>query len=150
MKSMRIVSDKPTVYISLERVGKREPLRNGESENGIWLSLHNNTKWGIILEMNDVPSKKYGDVELFYEVLSGENMVIDLRCHVCSVDKVAPGRSLAFSLPREYLVDKDRSIRIGFNYEWEQDNTGSTTLEPEHHVYFYSSQLPKSLQQTKK
>jgi len=133
--------------MSFERDGKRVPLLNGESENGIWLRLHNNTTWAIILQMNDVPSKKYGDVDLFYEVLSGASVVVDLRCHVCSVNKVAPGRSLAFSLPREYLMGKERSIRIGFNYEWEQDKTGSTTLEPEHYVYFYSSQLPKNVQE---
>jgi hypothetical protein len=144
VRSMRILSDKPTVYLSFERVGKRAPLLNGESESGIWLSLHNNTKWAIIVEMSDVPSKEYGDVELYYEVLSGEKTIIDAKCHVCSVNKLSSGRSLVFSLPREYLMDNDRSIRIRFHYEWEQDETGSTSLEPEHYVLFYSSDIPKT------
>lgn len=37
----------PTVYITFERAGIREPLDAGESDEGIWLRLHNNTPWSI-------------------------------------------------------------------------------------------------------
>lgn len=140
----RIVKNKPTVYISFEHVGERVSPRSGETEDGIWLTLHNNTKWAIIVETSDVPSKELGDADLYYEVLSGEKVVIDARCHVCSVNKLSSRRSLVFSLPREYLMDNDRSIRIRFHYEWEQDETGSTSLEPEHYVSFYSSDILKT------
>lgn len=144
-RGVRVIKDKPTVYISFERVGKRAPLRNGESDEGVWLRVHNNTRWPIFLDMNDVPSERYGDAVLFYEVLSDEKVVIDARCHVCSVSKLPPGKSIVFSLARNYLAEGD-AIRISFNYEWEADENGSTSLEPQHYIYFYSSDLPQKLQ----
>ena len=40
-------NDKPTVYLTFEREGNREPVHASESNRGIWLRLHNNTKWAI-------------------------------------------------------------------------------------------------------
>jgi len=37
----------PTIYITFERAGTRKPMNAGESEQGIWLRLHNNTPWSI-------------------------------------------------------------------------------------------------------
>ena len=138
---IRSVKDKPTVYISFERAGKREPLLNGESDEGIWLRLHNNTRWSIKLDMNDVPSAEFGDADLFYEVMADKKVVVDMRCHVCSTDSVPPGRSVLFSVPREHLA-KGRAIRISFAYEWEEDGNRSTVGEPQHLVSFYASKLP--------
>lgn len=42
-----LTSDKPTVYLAFEREGKREPIHASESNRGVWLRLHNNTKWAI-------------------------------------------------------------------------------------------------------
>ena len=42
-----IENNRPTVYITFEREGKREPIYTSESNQGIWLRLHNNTKWAI-------------------------------------------------------------------------------------------------------
>jgi hypothetical protein len=42
-----ISHDKPTIYITFERSGKRKPLYDAESNQGIWLRLHNNTQWAI-------------------------------------------------------------------------------------------------------
>lgn len=38
---------KPTVYITFERAGDRMPSHTEESNKGLWLSLHNNTRWTI-------------------------------------------------------------------------------------------------------
>jgi hypothetical protein len=142
-KRFRIVKDKPTVYISFDHAGRREPLLNGEGNQGIWLRLHNNTRWAVRLQMSGVP-RQYGDANLFYEVLSENEVVIDMKCHVCSSNKLAPGKPILFSLPREYL-NKDLAIRISFSYDWEEDERGSTSLEPQHYVYFYSSKLPRTV-----
>lgn len=145
-----ILKDKPTVYIDYERNGQRKPLGTGESDHGVWLRIHNNTKWGIILEMNSVPSKEYGDSYLFYEVLTNEKVIIDARCHVCSINTLPPGKSILFSVPLNHLqpweyAGKTIGLRIRFNYEWEAHEGKSTALEPRHYVYFYSSILPQSL-----
>jgi hypothetical protein len=39
----------PSVYLSFVRVGKREPLHVSESDKGVWLRLHNNTRWSLVL-----------------------------------------------------------------------------------------------------
>jgi hypothetical protein len=138
-RQFRIRKDMPTVYITFERTGKRKPLEQGESDEGVWLRLHNNTRWPLRLAMNGVP-KEYGDAALFYDVLSEGKIVIEGRCHVCSSNELRPGSSLLFSLPTEYLA-KGGAIRVRFSYGWEQPDDVFADREPRHFVYFYSSKL---------
>jgi hypothetical protein len=42
-----LTHDKPTIYLTFEREGKRERVHANESNRGVWLRLHNNTKWAI-------------------------------------------------------------------------------------------------------
>src|SRR5438270_806464 len=44
---VRLSKDKPTLYITFERAGERKPLFASESNRGVWLRLHNNTRWAI-------------------------------------------------------------------------------------------------------
>jgi hypothetical protein len=44
-----ISASKPSVYLSFVRFGKREPLHTNESNDGVWLRLHNNTRWSLVL-----------------------------------------------------------------------------------------------------
>jgi hypothetical protein len=141
---LRLRKDMPTVYITFERAGKRKPLEQGESDQGVWLRLRNNTRWPLTLAMNGVP-KEYGDAALFYDVLSEGKVVVEGRCHVCSSNQLHPGGSLLFSLPREDLV-KGRAIRVKFSYGWEHPDDVFAEREPQHFVYFYSSKLPPQLQ----
>jgi hypothetical protein len=46
-ESPLLSKDKPGVYLSFERAGERKSLYAGETSQGIWLRLHNNTKWAI-------------------------------------------------------------------------------------------------------
>lgn len=46
-EKVSLQKDRPTVYLTFEREGKREPIHPSESNEGIWLRLHNNTKWTI-------------------------------------------------------------------------------------------------------
>ena len=39
----------PSVYIRFERTGERPPVHSGESQDGVWLSIHNNTRGAISL-----------------------------------------------------------------------------------------------------
>src|SRR5438874_9356315 len=39
----------PSVYIRYERQGQRTPVHSGESKEGVWLRLHNNTSGAISL-----------------------------------------------------------------------------------------------------
>jgi len=146
-EEIRVQKDMPTVYITFERVGKINPLRKGESNNRVWLKLHNNTHWPLRFEMSGVP-KEYGDAALFYEVLKKGNVVSDKNCHVCSSNQVEPTGSLMFSVPIENLA-KDRAIRIKFSYGWEPSGDVFAGREPQHFVYFYSSKIPETQKTTK-
>ncbi len=127
----------PSVYITFER---QEQLRDlggtGELRQTALLRLHNNLRWPIVLDMNGVPSKAYGDASLFYDVLSEGNIVSTDRCHVCSFNPLPPGRSVRFIVPLKDLA-KGFSIRVKFTYAWEDSSDNV-----EHFVYFYSSSLP--------
>jgi hypothetical protein len=143
-EEVRIKKASPTVYITFGHIGRREPLRAGESDQGVWLRLHNNTRWPIVLEMNGVPSA-YGDAGLFYDVLSDRKVIREGRCHVCSSNRLSPGRSLVFSLPREDLA-KGGAIRVSFSYGWEDPDEVFAGREPEHYVYFHASKIPQTPQ----
>jgi hypothetical protein len=147
--AVRLQKNKPTVYIEFERSGNRAPLFASESNKGIWLRLHNNTKWSIVLDMNGVPSEDYGDAALIYDVLSDRQVIIPDSCHVCSFNSLGSGHSLLFSIPAEHL-STGRALRIKFSYCWEDSNGVAAGREPEHYVFFYASNLPKSSQQSKK
>lgn len=141
-QEVRIAKEKPNVFLDFERVGEREPLKASESSKGIWLRFHNNTRWPIMVFSRSAPSKDYGDALLFYDVLSEGKVIIEDRCHVCSFMKIESGRSLLFSLPSENL-SKGQAIRVMFSYGWEEQNDVLSGREPEHFVYFHSSQLPQ-------
>ena len=137
--------DRPTVYVTYERSGLRVPLNNGESRKGIWLRLHNNTRWKLVLRVGGVPNSSYGDAVMFYEVERTEGSgftPIGYRSHVASIIMLKAGNSLVFSLPQEHL-EKGLAIRVRYNYEWELRKNGSfPSNEPYHSVTFTSSDLP--------
>ena len=140
-RNPRISKSQPSVFITFERQGKIAALSGtGEMQETVWLRLRNNTRWPIILDMNGVP-KDYGDAGLFYGVLSEGKLIFENRCHVCSFNRLGPGRYLVFSVPRKDLA-KGYSIRIKFSYGWEDQSDVGGGREVEHFVHFHSSNLP--------
>jgi len=162
--SVRMVKDRPSVYIDFLRKGRSQPLEEGESNERIWLRFVNNTRWDISFCASGVP-EEYGEVGMYYEVVkmpyqeSGtysseerkneakgkekpEIPVGHRRGHVCHVYRLQSGRCVVFSVPREHLAE-DLSIKVEFNYGWEKPDDVIEGLEPQHHVYFYSTKLPR-------
>jgi len=138
----RLSKARPSVYITFEREGKIASSSTGEVEETLWLRLRNNTRWPIILDMNGVP-KEYGDAALFHDVLSEGKVIAEDRCHACSFNPLPPGHHLVFTVPSADLV-KGYSIRVRFNYGWEDENDVAGGREVEHFVYFHSADLKKS------
>ncbi|HKP83800.1 MAG TPA: hypothetical protein VJT69_17425 [Pyrinomonadaceae bacterium] len=144
--NIRIMKDKPSVYITFERVGQLKAPDPGDEKERVWLRLHNNTRWPIMLDMSAVPSGEYGDAGLFYEeVLKGE-VTFRMQCHVCTLNSLGPGKSLLFSIPQAGLA-KERAIRVRFSYSWEDQNDVAGGRETEHYVYFHAEKLPQSVQE---
>jgi hypothetical protein len=138
----RLSQSHPSVYITFERAAKIASDSSGELEETVWLRLRNNTRWPIILDMNGVSSKEYGDAALFHDVLLDGKVIAEERCHACSFNPLPPGRSLVFTVPRADLRE-GYSIRVRFSYGWENGNDVAGGREVEHFVYFHHSALPK-------
>ena len=55
---------KPGVYITFENIGRRVPIRAGETDEGWFLKIHNNTRWLLrFVALGEVP-KQNGDADL--------------------------------------------------------------------------------------
>lgn len=140
-RNVRLERRKPSVFITFERVGQLKSPDPGDERERVWLRLHNNTKWPLMLDMSAVPSAEYGDAGLFYDGLSKGEVIFRNQCHVCTLNSLGPGKSLFFSLPRSDLA-KEGAIRVKFSYGWEDQNDVAGGREAEHHVYFEAAKLP--------
>lgn len=142
---------KPGVYMTFERLGKRVPLREGETEEGWFLKIHNNTRWTLhLVALGDVP-KQNGDVDLVYDVVEDPEgyppspMPFGNWFDVVADEVLRPGRTLLFSAPKVNLGE-GLGIRIEFKYEWE----AGRPREPVHHISFYHSELPANFRKGEK
>lgn len=133
-QQVKIDKNKPSVYIVSETDIKRKKL--AEADGQVLLRLHNNTRWGIWLNMSG--GSDYEDASLYYEVFNKGVLEQSHLCHVCSVNVLPSGKSLSFSIPKEELAERF-SIRIQFDYDWGEDWFESEdTL---YFVQFFSSDL---------
>jgi hypothetical protein len=140
---VRIKKDRPAVYLTFERIGRVKVPEVGEGYDRIWLRFHNNTRWPIMLEMADVTPGEYGDAELFYDVLSGNEVIVRRQCHACTLNALGSGRSMTFSVPDGNLA-KGRTIRVRFSFSWEDQNDVYGGREAVHYVCFDAAKLPQS------
>ena len=147
-REVRLKRDQPGVYISFERAGQLKSPNAGDDEARVWLRLHNNTKWSIMLQMRPVPSQEYGDASLFYDELSKGEVTFRNQCHVCTLNRLGPGKTLLFSLPQNVLEREGGAIRVRFSYSWENQNDVAGGREAEHYVYFDGAKLPQRAQKT--
>src|SRR4051812_35514824 len=63
--SQLVVPGLPSVYFELVRAGQAPPLFEGESNERVWLQLHNNAKWAIGF-CSFRSAGVYGDVGIVY------------------------------------------------------------------------------------
>jgi hypothetical protein len=65
---VRISKQQPTVHITFVRFGTREPRYNHESNEGVWLRVHNNTRWSLTFHGLDWFTDEDREVTVFYGV----------------------------------------------------------------------------------
>ena len=146
-KDVRLVKDRPNVYVSFEREESWKALKKWESNRRVFLRFHNISIWHVGACMWDV-SKEYGDKDLTYDIerfkkTGGETPISTDPEGSCPRVFIEPGKSILFSVPREHLAE-GLAIKVQFRYEWESDPDGfASELEPKHYAYFYSSDIPK-------
>ena len=169
-KDVRIVKNKPTVYLSFERFGKAtnpldaklfEPttkLKSKEKGDDVWLRLHNNSCWEISfvtdsLYVSKVKSENGSNKpKILFGVLD-DDIEVNIKYSVLDDDgkqvPVGTDTGSISGLPsgRSILfcvhrahLSKGRSIHVNFNYEWEVDRY-SNNLAPVHRSEYYSYRL---------
>jgi len=154
--ALKVIASKPGVYITFERFGKRIPLRDDESGEGVWLRLHNNMIYSIRVCGFGVTDEgeqlmlfgKNSSMSLYYDVVMNARSITDNRplpnvpvgypLLTCHEFELRPGKSILFAVPKEHLAE-ELSIKISYSYEWEE--TGGDN--PTHFVYFNSYKIPK-------
>lgn len=152
--ALKILEGKPSIYISFERLGKRTPLRDTETDEGVWLRLNNNMGYSIrfcsfgISDEGEqlIASDKNSQIGINYDIEVTNSRLFDKTRYdipsgyrtgsLCFGYELKAGKSIVFAVPKEHLA-KGLSIKIPFNYEWEDE----TENNPIHFVYFNSLSL---------
>ena len=152
--SQRVLIDEsmPGVFVTFERSGIRKPVFQGESEKGIWLRLHNNYRFPIEVPTFDL-GKGRPEVGVTYEVgsvtqNSSSKPPSGYDEEVVTMNRVASGQDLLFSIPAEHLSDSTY-LRIPFRIECETRTTKGGAA-PQHFAIFYGSSLPNIASPTKR
>jgi hypothetical protein len=69
----KAAASNPSVYLSFVRLGNREPVHTDESGKRVWLRLHNNTRWSLVLNAYGAGGRVFAtgkeeEVGMFYGV----------------------------------------------------------------------------------
>ena len=154
---VKIDKKQPSIYITFEKYEKRTPLREDESDNGIYLRIHNNLRYairfcafGISEEAEQlIAYSKDTQTGINYDVVQNpvgrtqRQPKIDVPSGyptggICHYYNLVGGKSLLFAVPKEHLIE-GVSLKIEFSYDWEEESED----RPTHFVYFNSLDIPK-------
>lgn len=144
---------KPGVYVTFERFGSRAPEFEGESERRVWLTLHNNYLFSIVVptfalrepqDCEDPHRSCEVNVPYSVESVSPESdrtLPEGYTAELQTLLHVKPGDSLLFSIPAEHL-NSTRYILVPFEIE---DETGPQKggIAPRHYAIFLGWLLPQ-------
>lgn len=139
--AFRLNKSLPSIYLTFERKEEEKGKVDNEKKTFIWLRLHNNTRWRILLDMSG--GVKPNETSLFYEILDENDVVIEeIICTVCSFNWLKSGKTIPFKIPIEFFKNS-KAMRISYNYEWEDSPYSMRGQEPTHYVYFDTDFLAK-------
>jgi hypothetical protein len=143
------------VYLQFDHVGPRKPLRNGESNLGLWLRIVNNCREPITVPTFGLTSGDPG-VGVLDEIVpdtptlsvapdSSETTPAapsqppeGYSAEVFSMTRVLPGRDLLFSVPLSHVSDQ-WFMRIRFILDVGKPNLGAG---PYTYLQFFKTQIP--------
>lgn len=148
----------PSVYLQYDHEAERKPEHPGEGKDGLWLSIHNNTRGAISIRTQ---SLYIGSKVAPLALMSGKHVLgirdgveiaplfsveedhetgfdrlpLTFIGDVSAVSWVPSGGTVLMSLPKDDLV-KGRRVALPFSYEWESEGDGIG-----HEVFFYARQV---------
>ena len=133
----------PGAFVSVEKIGPREPVSQGEGRMGIWLLLHNNYRFPIEIPTYSIDEN--GGLGVVYDTDSEESEVPSsaaARNHIDAfgISQLKPGHTLSFSVPIEDIPESG-SLRIHFNFVGENRATKGGPA-PVHFAVFYGTAVP--------
>ena len=149
----------PSVYLQYDHEAERKPEHPGEGKEGLWLSIHNNTRAAICIRTQSlyigpkVAPLKLGsgkgalglrdgvEVSPLFSVEEDrergfERLPLTFIGDVSSISWIPSGGNVLMSLPKDDL-NKSRRVVLPFSYEWEAEGDGIG-----HEAYFYGRQVP--------
>lgn len=150
---------RPSVYLQFDHEAERKPEHPREGKQGLWLSIHNNTRGAVCIRTQ---SLYIGTKVAPLTLMSGKHVLgvrngveiaplytieqdretgfdrLPLTWHgdVSSISWIPSGGTVLTSLPKDDLI-KGRRVVLPFSYEWEPEGDGIG-----HEAYFYERQVP--------
>jgi hypothetical protein len=160
-----IDQSKPYVYLKFDHIGPRKPIRDGESNTGLWLRVVNNCRIPIVFESFGMPPGIPG-AGVMDEVVENEPVLqiystpeegkkIRRRdklqklkrkpegysSETVGVIQVLPGTDILFSVPLNH-VDDGWHMRMKFALDLDKS---SISVGPFTYLSFYEWDIPKEL-----
>jgi hypothetical protein len=149
-------SSKPFVYVEFLRVGKREPLREGEISEGVWLRIVNNCHVPIqFMASGGNGNEAIPNEEVIYDEYHGvvgtmpdgsqspppqkprSEMPSGYMFDVGSNYILLPGKNLSFSVPANHVAE-DWHIEIPFDFVL----PSTTCCQPKMTALFFLVNVP--------
>lgn len=139
-----VLSSKPFVYVEFERIGDRHPIREGETDRGVWLRFENNCTVPIRIatvggSRSDVIHEVvYDELEyLWRPQIPRTEMPAGYTYDIRTTEVVQPGHSFTFSVPIEHIT-ADWHIEIPFEFDVGREDC----CQPRMNVVFSLNQVP--------
>lgn len=149
-KQFVIDNSKPYVYIAFDHMGKREPVENWESPNGLWLRLVNNCNLPIRVKALGVGTADPGTTIAFdvvrtsFHIVSPDepqgNPPLGYEAENAAYVTIPPQKDLLFSVPAE-TVTKAWHIEVRFILDLPSPSRGES--HPQSLVDFTWNDIPQ-------
>lgn len=127
----RVDPNSPSVYLTVHEDDPAGELK----DRLVSLRLHNNLSSPIWIEASGgVPS--LGTISAYYEFYDRkEDRLTGIKCTVCSVISIAPGKFVKFGIPKD-SVSKEIEVRVPFWFDSESTTGGFQRVgEPLHYAW---------------
>ena len=145
----------PAQYLTFERTGRGKTAYAGESEERVWLRLHNNVTCPIQVRGGRPHVEPDGSISM--DPRDGEEAEIEYEVYdskrggdprpwggtdTYSVGAVRPGFSVVFDVPLSHFR-RGMGVAVRFSYSWEHASLSDFRIR--HYVYLVPEDVPAAV-----